>query len=60
MELEAKDGSGVTVDFGNNIMEVQEMSFSCDDNQLIKATVVDENSNKQEVSIGVKSKINNK
>ena len=60
MELEAKDGSGVTVDFGNNIMEVQEMSFSCDDNQLIKATVVDENGNKQEVSIGVKSKINKK
>ncbi len=58
MELEAKDASGVTADFGSKIMEVKEMSFSCDSNQLIKAKVVDEQGNEENVSIGIKSRYN--
>ncbi len=58
MELEAKDGSGVTADFGNKIMEIKDLQFSWKNNQLIEVEVVDSRDNKQIVEIGIKSGVN--
>jgi hypothetical protein len=58
MELEAKDGSGVTADFGNKILEIKDLQFSWKNNQLIEVEVVDSRDNKQIVEIGIKSGVN--
>ncbi len=54
-ELEAKKGAEVTADFGNKIMEVQDMSISGNENQLLKITVTDTSGITSDVSIAVKS-----
>ena len=54
MELEAKDGSGVTCDFGNKILEINSMNIS-EKNGLINVNIVDESGQAQSVNIGIKS-----
>ncbi len=54
MELEAKEGSGVTADFGNKIMEIGKLSFDLSDNLLVVETE-DNQGNRQTVDIAIKS-----
>lgn len=58
MELNAKDGAGVTADFGNKLIEIKGMSFSWVDNQLIEVQVQEKNGINQVVEIGIKSSLN--
>ena len=55
MEMEAKEGAEVTADFGNKIMEVQDLEISGNENQLIEVKVTDSAGREQSVSIAVKS-----
>lgn len=58
MELEAKDEAGVTADFGNKLLEINGLSFSCKNSQLIEAEVEETSGVKQTVEIGIKSTYN--
>ena len=58
MELEAKDGSGVTADFGNKILEIQGMSYSWKNNQLLQIDIIDASGKEQTVDVAIKSTIN--
>lgn len=59
MELEAKEGSGVTADFGDKILKISSMDFEKDsDSNTIYVNIEDENGKKEQVSIGVKSSDN--
>ncbi len=56
MELEAKEGSGATVDFGNKILEVNSLTFSEGNTKnTINVQVVDSLGKEQNVVIGVRS-----
>ena len=55
MELEAKEGSGVTADFGNKILEIGSLDFQWAGEGLLKITLEDKNGNTQLVDIAVKS-----
>ena len=55
MELEAKDGAGITADFGNKILEINGMEISQDNPAEINIQIEDISGNKQEVIIGLKS-----
>lgn len=60
MELEAKDNSGVTADFGSKILAINSMDISLKDNS--NTMIIDIESSdglKESVSIGIKSGINN-
>jgi hypothetical protein len=55
MELEAKDGAGATADFGNKILEVNEMEILSNEPNTITVRIEDASGNKQDVIIGLKS-----
>ncbi len=56
MELEAKDGAGISAEFGNKILEINSLDFSWEkDKNLILVQIEDASGNNQEVSIGIKS-----
>ena len=56
MELEAKDGSGATPDFGSKILAVNDMQISVQDADTIKVSIEDASGNTEDVLIGVKSR----
>jgi hypothetical protein len=59
MALEAKDGSGVTADFGDKILKINNMDFEkASDSNTIYVSIEDENGEKEQVSIGIKSGVN--
>ena len=59
MALEAKEGSGVTADFGDKILKINSMDFEKDsDSNTIYVNIEDENGEKEQVSIGIKSSVN--
>lgn len=58
MELETKEGAGVTPDFGNKIIEVNNMELSWKNSQLIELQLEDANGENQVVEIGIKSRNN--
>ena len=59
MALEAKDGSGVTADFGDKILKIKSMDFEkASDSNTIYVNIEDENGEKEQVSIGIKSSVN--
>jgi hypothetical protein len=59
MALEAKDGSGVTADFGDKILKINSMDFEkASDSNTIYVNIEDENGEKEQVSIGIKSSVN--
>ncbi|MBP5324817.1 MAG: DUF4860 domain-containing protein [Pseudobutyrivibrio sp.] len=59
MELEAKEGSGVTADFGDKILKINSMDFEKDsESNTIYVNIEDENGEKEQVSIGIKSSVN--
>ena len=57
-ELEAKDEAGVTADFGNKLLEVNDLSFSWKNSQLIEVEVEETTGVKQVVDIAIKSSLN--
>ena len=59
MELETKEGAGVTADFGNQLLKIKGLDFSWKNNQLIAAEVEETTGEKRVVDIGIKSAINN-
>ena len=58
MELEAKERSGVTADFGNKLFEINGMDISWKNNQLIEIEVEETTGEKKVVDIGIKSSLN--
>ena len=56
MELEAKDGSGATADFGSKILAVNSIAFENIDPDTLKVTIEDASGETEEVIIGVKSR----
>ncbi len=55
MELESKDGAGITADFGNKILEINGMDISEGDGNTINIEIEDVSGTKQSVVIGLKS-----
>ncbi len=55
MELEAKDDAGVTADFGNQLIKINNLEFSWKNTQLIEVEVEEATGEKRVVDIGVKS-----
>ncbi|SDI38869.1 protein of unknown function [Pseudobutyrivibrio sp. 49] len=58
MELETKEGAGVTADFGNQLLKINGMDFSWKNNQLMEVQVEETTGEKRIVDIGIKSAIN--
>ncbi len=56
MELEAKDGSGATADFGSKILAVNSIAFENIDPDTLRVTIEDAAGETEEVIIGVKSR----
>ncbi len=54
MELEAKDNSGATADFGNKILEINDMSLDEKDGML-NVTIQEKSGEELNMKIGVKS-----
>ena len=56
MELEAKDDSGATLDFGNKILEVNNLTYKeSESHNSIEVTLEDSLKNVQNVTIGIRS-----
>ena len=55
MELEAKDGAGATADFGNKILEINDMEIKQNGENEIDIEIEDISGNKNSVVIGLKS-----
>lgn len=55
MELEAKDGAGATVDFGNRILEINSLAITQNEKDTLNIQIEDKSGNKQDVTIGIKS-----
>lgn len=56
MELEAKDGSGATAEFGSKILAVNSIEFSHVDRDLFQVTIEDASGETEDVLITVKSR----
>ena len=54
MELEAKDSSGATADFGNKILEIKDMTLDEKDG-LLDVTILEKSGDEMNMKIGVKS-----
>ncbi|MBE5910840.1 DUF4860 domain-containing protein [Pseudobutyrivibrio sp.] len=60
MELEAKENSGVTADFGSKILEINSLDISLEkDSNTMQIEIENADGQKENVSIGIKSGINN-
>jgi hypothetical protein len=55
MELEAKDGSGATADFGNKILKVNSMEITEEGQDKLQVQIEDDQGAEQSVIIGIKS-----
>ena len=59
MELEAKENSGVTADFGNKILEIKSLEISQENQgQTLYVDIEDADGGSEHVSIGIKSSLN--
>ena len=56
-ELEAKEGAGVTADFGNQLLAINGLDFSWKNNQLIEVQIEETTGEKRVVDIGIKSEV---
>ncbi len=55
MELEAKDGSGATPDFGSKILQINSMKIGMEDADTINIEIEDTSGRLQNVIVGIKS-----
>ena len=58
MELEAKEGSGATADFGNKILEINGMNIGWKKDSLLQIDIEEADGTNQQVDIGIKSSLN--
>ena len=61
MELEAKEGSGATADFGSKILQINALEVSMENSSnTIDVDIENANGDKEHVTIGIKSSFNDK
>ncbi len=61
MELEAKEGSGATADFGSKILQINALEVSMENSSnTIDVDIENANGEKEHVTIGIKSSFNDK